>query len=183
MPYPPDKVTTNQFKDYRKLLDAYATDPSLRQEVLSAKALCERFIDNLETHRSYIDAVFHYVSKASVSELNYDLRIYQRTIDDLPDSIHSDPELNKPLVQWKRYLERIQDELKQALKQALEEKGGEVSPAQKRAAEVVSDVKVYLEAVRLLEEQCEIDVKNHPRREKEIRRRYRKAIDALNEGE
>src|SRR6185503_9334773 len=103
MPYPPNRVTTNEFNGYRKLLEAYANDPSLRQEVLSKKADSEHYIDNLETHHSYIDNCFHYLSKASLSELNYDVRVYQRMIDDLPDSIHSDPELNKPLVYRKTY--------------------------------------------------------------------------------
>jgi hypothetical protein len=175
MPYPPDQATSMTFREYRNLLGKYAKDSTLLDKLLEEKSDLEDFIHNLNTGDDYLQEFFRYVSQASVSELNFDVRQYQRIIDDLPQSIHSDPELNKPLVEWKCYLERTRDELKQAIG----EKGGGVSPAQQRAAQIACNVQTYLEAVRLLEEQCEADVKNHPTQEKEIRRRYRKAIEAL----
>jgi hypothetical protein len=55
--------------------------------------------------------------------------------------------------------------------------------AQQQAAQIKAQVQMSLEAIRLLEEQCEEDVKKYPQHEKEIRRRYRKAIDALMEAD
>jgi hypothetical protein len=50
-----------------------------------------------------------------------------------------------------------------------------------RAARVASEVQEMNETIRLLEQQCEEDVKKHPEHEAETRRRYRMAIDALKE--
>ena len=178
MPYPPDQVTTNSLDSYRKLLAAYGNDASLQPKVLEEKELCERFINNLGTQRGYVQKFFEYLSTASAAEMNYDLRVYERIIADLPASLHADAVLNNPLVQWKRYLERTRDEIKDALAA----KQPALTPAQAKAAQVASDVTAYLEAVRLLEQHCETDCQNHPNQEVEIRRRYRKAIDALADG-
>jgi hypothetical protein len=110
--------------------------------------------------------------------LSFDVRVFERTISDLPESLGSEPEFDEPLKRWKTYLETTKEELNRAIA----DKGGVVSAAQKRASEIASEVQVYIEAVRLLEEQCETDIKNHPTQEKEIRRRYRQAIDALTDG-
>jgi len=179
MPYPPHSGFVSWFGFYVQRLEQFANDPTLRDRVLKDKSQLEKLISDLNSHDAYITKFYNYVAKASISELNFDVRQYQRTIDDLPPSLHSDPEFNKPLVDWKRYLERMRDELKEAIV----DKGGGVSPAHKRAAAIASDVQTYLEAVRLLEEQCEKDVMSHPTQEKEIRRRYRKSIDALSEGD
>lgn len=178
MPYPPDQISTNELAEYRKMLAAYANDPSLRSKVLEAKSECEYFIGNLENSQEYLNRFFKYISSAQPAELKFDLRVYERAIADLPPSIHSDPDLNTPLVRWKRYLERTRDEITEALA----DRQPALSQAHAKAAQVASDITEYLEAVRLLEEQCERDCRNHPSQEPEIRRRYRKAIDALTDG-
>ena len=54
-----------------------------------------------------------------------------------------------------------------------------LSPAEEHAKRVASQVQSYLETIRLLEERCEEDVRNHPDQGPEIRRRYRQSIDAI----
>jgi hypothetical protein len=175
VPYPPDRATSITFKEYMRTLEEYSRDASLRNKVLADKRQLEHFIDSLNSSESYVRKFFQYISSASVSELNFDARMFQRVIDDLPPFLHKEPELDKPLELWKRYLETTRDEMKRAI----DEKGDGRSAAQQRAFQVASEVQAYLEAVRLLEERCEEDVKNHPTEEREIRRRYRQAIDAL----
>lgn len=173
----PDRATWLMLSSYIKLVEKYSRNQANKEEVLAEKSELEDLINNLTNDESYLTSFFKYISSASVSEMNFDVRVFERAIDELPPPPHAELDLNKPLELWKRYLEFTRDELKRAI----EESGGGVSAVQQLAAHVASEVHAYLEAVRLLELQREVDIKNNPSQEKEINRRYRKAIDALKE--
>jgi chromosome segregation ATPase len=141
---------------------------SLKDKAAKLERLISRNYDGHEQ-------LFEYLEGASANELQFDLRAYQREIDSLPATLNLDASLVRPVSSWRKFLETVMEDVREALAG----KGGQISPAQKLASQTAQQVHVYLETVRLLEQQCEDAVKKCPNHEAEIRRRYRKAIDAL----
>lgn len=115
------------------------------------------------------------VHKVTTAGLKRELRRFGQYMSRLPTDLDM-PQHEEPFRAWRRSLDYLVAEIKYIIE---EERGEQVSEAQKHAARVATQVQAYLETVRLLEERCEADVRTHPQQETEIRRRYRQAIDAI----
>jgi hypothetical protein len=85
MPYPPNRATSLMFKDdYVRAVRAYQRQEVARAEVLIEKSDVEHCIDNLMSDEDYLQEFFDYISNASAAELSFDVRVFERTISDLP---------------------------------------------------------------------------------------------------
>ena len=183
--YPPNIYVVRDCRDYVAAVQSYyrlkescATAAALSADytnnVLPAKERLERFTQ--AAREEFQKGAFAYFERATVQELEFNLRNYQREITAMDMTVSADSSLQAPINIAKKFFEDVVEDIKSAILS----KGGN-TVAQQQAARVASQVQTYLEAVRLLEEQCETDVRDHPMQTEEIRRRYRKAIDALKE--
>lgn len=162
-------------REYEKLKSANDSSEKIAEVEKDLLRRKQRAIELIEIGSCYFPQNFLDLEEISINELKITIRAFNRYINDIPTDIDL-PEYKIPYIKWRKFL----DTCIQEMECALTEKGGNhLSEAQQKAAHVASQVQVYLDAVRLLEDQCEEDVKNHPNQEAEIRRRYRRAIDAL----
>jgi hypothetical protein len=118
-----------------------------------------------------------YLHQYSTTTLKRDLRMYNKWLAKLPSNLTVTAEEDQPFRYWRKFLEAFRDATTEELNERNDP--APLSPAEQQVAIIASQVQSYLDTVKLLEERCEQDIKQNPGEQAEIRRRYRKAIDAL----
>jgi hypothetical protein len=122
--------------------------------------------------RTALKSGFSDFKEAENSDLTTGLHRYERYLRALP------ADLNTPEFQlYRRFLEEAITEIGEILRA----RGAHLTEADTYVERITSDIKKQAEIIRRLNEACEADVNAHPTQADQIRRTYRRAIDALKE--
>jgi hypothetical protein len=137
--------------------------------------------ERIATQRQEFSEALHYCgnhlrngfsdfAKADNEELTRGLHRYERYLRAHPSDLkESEVDL------YKRFLEEAITEIGELLRT----RGADITAGDQYVERITREVKKQAEIIRRLEEACETDIKAHPEQEKQIRRTYRQAIDAL----